>query len=150
MKSRKLNEQQLQKLTVLVGAFIAAVRTSKKAPAITTLHKNTFHKGCDAAYARKFLAVMEAAVAHIDSNGAARLYRDNRTIDELMPLVVEMWYTIVTPDATRKRKKHEEESSEVKIIDSKKPESKPKMTLNDLVKAIEDLGWEVTLKHIRK
>lgn len=105
MKTRNLSEQQIEKLTVLVGAFIAAVRSSQKAPAISSLYKKKFGVGIDATYGRRFNATMAACVAHIGNDGSARLYRDNRSIDELMPVVIKTWNTINVPKAkTRKPK----------------------------------------------
>ena len=103
MKTRNLSEQQIDRLTVLVGAFIAAVRSSQKAPAISSLYKEKFGVGIDAAYGRRFNATMAACVASIGNDGSARLYRDNRPIDELMPVVIKTWNTINVPKAkTRK------------------------------------------------
>lgn len=103
MKTRNLSEQQIERLTVLVGAFIATVRSSQKAPAISSLYKKKFGVGIDATYGRRFNATMAACVASIGNDGSARLYRDNRSIDELMPVVIKTWNTINVPKAkTRK------------------------------------------------
>ena len=103
MKTRNLSEQQIDRLTVLGGAFIAAVRSSQKAPAISALYREKFGVAVDGAYGRRFNATMAACVAHINNDGSARLYRDNRPIEELMPVVIKTWNTINVPKAkTRK------------------------------------------------
>lgn len=105
MKTRNLSEQQIDRLTVLVGAFIAAVRSSQKAPAISSLYKEKFGVGIDATYGRRFNATMAACVASIGNDGSARLYRDNRSIDELMPVVIKTWNTIDVPKAKPRKPK---------------------------------------------
>lgn len=99
MKTRNLSEQQIERLTVLVGAFISTVRSSQKAPAISSLYKKKFGVGIDATYGRRFNATMAACVASISNDGSARLYRDNRSIEELMPVVIKTWNTIDVPKA---------------------------------------------------
>ena len=141
-------EQRYEVLTVLVGAFIATVRKTGKAPSASILYKERYGKHFSADTARKFRAVMEATVAHIDPNGSARLYRDNRTIDELMPLVMESWNTIKTPAPKKYVKKEkttmadlvyneetgefQDPNDEVHIIGSTpKQEESPKVPLFD-------------------
>ena len=89
-------------MTLLVGAFISAVRRTGKAPAIFALHKSTLNRGCDAGFARKFRVVMEQTVAHVDGN-SAKLYRDNRTVNQIMPLVEETWFKTSVPEPVQRR-----------------------------------------------
>lgn len=158
----KFSDERLQKMTRLVGAFISAVRKTGKAPAITSLYKDVIEKGCDAAFARKFRLVMEQTVAHIDGK-SARLYRDNRTIEELMPFVEESWFNTHVPEARKQNPRKPKNMAEIKIdltpvpeeplddpIPVKKAPTIWEATLDELVNAIERKGWEVTLKHIRK
>lgn len=98
----KFDEERLKEMTLLVGAFISAVRRTGKVPAIFALHKSTLNRGCDAGFARKFKVVMEQTVAHVDGN-SAKLYRDNRTVNQVMPLVEETWFKTSIPEPVQRR-----------------------------------------------
>lgn len=98
---RPTKDEKRDILTHLVGAFIREVRKTQKAPSASTLYKQLYKKQLSADTVRKFRAVMEATVAKFYEDGSAKLYRDNRKVEEVMPLVFEAWDTVKVPEAKK-------------------------------------------------
>jgi hypothetical protein len=88
---RLTQEQKLERLTKLVGAYIKYVRENGKAPSVAGLYMKTFNKHLAGPEAQIIRKTLEECVAHVGSNGSARLYRDNRTPKELMPVFLEFY-----------------------------------------------------------
>lgn len=84
-------QEQLERFTKLVGAYIRYVREKGKAPGIANLHKQVLHLGIDANKASIIRNALQECVAYVEPSGKARLYRDNRPVKELMPVFMEFY-----------------------------------------------------------
>lgn len=81
---KNLSKTQTDRLTTFVGAYIKYVRDNHKAPSVSSLYKKLFNVAMNPHTAILVRKTLEECVAHVDSKGA-RLYRDNRTAEEIMP-----------------------------------------------------------------